>query len=737
MAAQCRQRVAMRRAFTMNRRRGRRLAAARAEPRAPGSLESRRLDAEPAPSRPTAAATGRAPVIWRACYSVLMHLARAGVWLWWRWRARREPMWGQRWDERRGRAAPPAGVAGGIVVHAVSMGEVMAATPLVQALLAHPEWGHVTLTCTTPTASALIRERFGERVRHVYLPFDTPGATRRFLAACQPRALLVMETELWPNLLAACADQAVPVALVNARLSAASARGYARLGPILRTLAEPIDQVLAQSEVERARFVSLGFAAPRVAVIGNLKADLAEPDASQVRLLRAFAAGRRVVLAASTHEGEEAALIDAWQAALADDEAPLLALAPRHPQRFDDVASLLAARGVRFARRSSERAAAPDESVLLIDRMGEVPAWCAVAEWVYVGGSLVEVGGHNPLEPASQGRAVAAGPSVFNFQAAFDALDAAGGTLRVTDASALAALLRRWRAEPEPFARAGEAARRVAERAGGALARTLAALGPWLDRLPQRRDVPWPDGAARHDAALLPTLSADHFAPAWWQAQGRARAHASGRRPVWFVRAPASGAAAEREWVLRHYWRGGFVGKFLSDRFAPPGAARSRALREWRLLARLHAWGLPAPRPVAARHQRAWPGCRADILVERLDDARDVAALLGEAPLPAAAWQALGTAIGHLHAARVWHADLNAHNLLLDRAGRAWIVDFDRGRVRLGSDTGWAHENLARLERSLEKLRRERGAHWDAVRDGPPLRAAWRAALQESEPVAY
>jgi 3-deoxy-D-manno-octulosonic-acid transferase len=657
----------------------------------------------------------------RAFYSLLMHGLRAAVWLLWRWRSRHDPAWGQRWRERRGRALPPDGAAGGLVVHAVSMGEVMAATPLVEALLAAGWHGRITVTCTTPTASALIRERFGARVHHVYLPFDTPGATRRFLHAWRPQGLLLMETELWPNLLHAASMLAVPVVLANARLSDRSARSYARWRWITHALLEPIDLVLVQSAAERQRFIDIGCAPARVQVVGNLKADLSPPPAAVVDELRLLAAGRPVLLAASTHEGEEQALIDAWRAVFGAVAAPLLVIAPRHPQRFDAVAGLLDAAGIAFVRRSSDTAANARHQVLLLDRMGEVPAWCAVAEAVFVGGSLIERGGHNPLEPAAAGRAVIAGPHVFNFQQAFDRLDAAGATLRPADAAGLAAALIQWRDAPASIAAMGVKARAVADSAVGALPATLAVLQPWLARWPARIDHHGAAWAVRYDKVRWPAAAPERFEPGWWQSQGRAEPHGSGRRPVWLV------SDAKGPMVMRHYWRGGLATSVSMNRFVRAGAERSRGFREWRLLARMHALGLPVPRPVAALWRGAGLAETADLVVERIEPASDLARRLAAAPLPPGAWASVGAAIGRLHAAGAWHADLNAHNVLLDAEGRAWIVDFDRGRIR--APGAWAQANLKRLQRSLRKLQGEGPLHWDEARDWPLLVDAWRDAI--------
>ena len=282
-------------------------------------------------------------------YSLAAHLLRAVAWptLW--WLGRKTPEFRERWAERRARVDYPAAWQGGIVVHAVSMGEVIAATPIVEGLLAAHPGLPLVLTCTTPTASALIGERFGARAHHVYLPFDAPGAVRRFLAGTAPRLLLVMETELWPNLLRLAQERGTAVVVAGARLSERSARRYARVAWLSGRILADIDLLLVQDEATRARFLLLGAAPARVRVTGSPKFDIALPPDLQALAGRfgAMTAGRRVWLAASTHEGEEAALLDTLDALRARWPSLLLVLVPRHPQRFDAVAALLDQRALR------------------------------------------------------------------------------------------------------------------------------------------------------------------------------------------------------------------------------------------------------------------------------------------------------------------------------------------------------------------------------------------------------
>lgn len=679
-------------------------------------------------------------------YSLAAHLLRAVAWptLW--WLGRRTPAFRARWAERRARVDYPAAWQGGIVVHAVSMGEVIAATPIVEGLLAAHPGLPLVLTCTTPTASALIGERFGARVHHVYLPFDTPGAVRRFLAGTAPRLLLVMETELWPNLLRLAQERGTAVVVAGARLSERSARRYARVAWLSGRILADIDLLLVQDEATRARFLLLGAAPARVRVTGSPKFDIALPPDLQALAGRfgAMTAGRRVWLAASTHEGEEAAVLDTLDALRARWPALLLVLVPRHPQRFDAVAALLDQRALRWQRRSAlaeGEACAADAAVLLGDTMGELRAWYGAAEIAFVGGTLVERGGHSPLEAMPFGTPVLHGPHVFNFAEVFAALREAEAAVPVVDAGTLTAAVDRLLADPQAARAIGARARDWAGRQRGAADRSVKAIGALLAKLPpmvERREGGW---VWRADAERLRDAGPAQLDPARWPR--REPVDGSGRGSAWFVGGVADGRDGI-EALLRHYRRGGWAGRLLGDRFAHRRAAATRALAEFALLRRLRAIGVAVPRPLLAGVRRSGLFDRGDILVERLAGARNLVRCLQDAPLPAATWQRIGEAIGRLHAAGADHRDLNAHNLLLVRDADAGeeiaIVDFDGCRARASG--AWAEANLARLLRSLRKesalaRRAGRDLHWDEARDWPPLlrgRDTVRAAAAAAGP---
>jgi 3-deoxy-D-manno-octulosonic-acid transferase len=399
------------------------------------------------------------------------------------WRGRRDPGHRQRWRERLG-WIPPLPEPDCLWIHAVSVGETRAALPLIRALRERYPDSPLLVTTTTLTGSRQVREALGATVHHVYAPYDLPGAAARFLRNARPRLAVIMETELWPNLLRQCAAAGIPVLIANARLSERSARGYARIRRLTASMLRDATLIAAQAEADAERFRTLG--APRVEVVGNLKYDLQLPDdlpEQGLRLRRERLGARRPVwIAASTHAGEDELILDAF--ALLRPRWPelLLLLVPRHPERFEGVAALCQQRGLRVVRRGEERPCTPDTAVFLGDSMGELLQFYAAADLAFVGGSLVATGGHNVLEPALLGLPVLFGPHMFNFTEAGQRLLEAEAAWQVTDAATLATAVDRLLANPERRRSAGERGRAVVGRHRGALAALLACveelLGP-------------------------------------------------------------------------------------------------------------------------------------------------------------------------------------------------------------------------------------------------------------------
>lgn len=375
----------------------------------------------------------------RLPYTLLWLLALPFVLLRLLWRGRRQPGYVRHLGERFGRyrVRAPGAV---IWVHAVSVGETRAAEPLVRALLEHWPEHSVLLTHMTPTGRDTSRALFGNdaRVLRAYLPYDIGCFTHAFLRHFRPRFGVVMETELWPNLLAACRRRRIPVMLANARLSERSARRYARLPALTALTMRALSVIGAQSAADAARLSQLG--ARRVSVTGNIKFDIAPPAAAlQLALtLRGRIGTRPVVLAASTREGEEALLVEAFARQAAADV--LLLLVPRHPQRFDDVAAGVAAARLKLQRRSANAAVDADTRVLLGDSMGEMFAYYATADVALIGGSWLPLGGQNLIEACAVGTPVVVGPHTFNFQLIAEEAVRCGAALRADDADAGVAL---------------------------------------------------------------------------------------------------------------------------------------------------------------------------------------------------------------------------------------------------------------------------------------------------------
>ena len=354
----------------------------------------------------------------RPLYSALWWLAMPAVLgrLW--WRGRKEPGYREHWGERLSLSGASPDGRMTIMVHAVSVGETRAAEPLVEALLAQYPECRILLTHMTPTGRATGRALFGhhgERVIQSYLPYDTGLMVARFLRRHRPRACILMETEVWPNLIHGCAQAGVPVVLANARLSERSLRRGQKMGPLMTDAARAITLVAAQTEADAQRIASLG--APQVAVTGSIKFDVVPPTAALEKgaWLRGQIGKRPVFLCASTREGEEALILDAWTRHAGKPRDALLAIVPRHPQRFDEVAKLVESQGLRLVRRSRLEQGVGDAEVLLGDSMGEMFAYYAACDCAYIGGSLLPLGGQNLIEACALGKPVLVGEHTFNF----------------------------------------------------------------------------------------------------------------------------------------------------------------------------------------------------------------------------------------------------------------------------------------------------------------------------------
>jgi 3-deoxy-D-manno-octulosonic-acid transferase len=407
----------------------------------------------------------------RFLYTLLLYLAWPFALALLAWRARRQPGNLRHVAERFG-YYPVAPAAPLIWVHAVSVGETRAAEPLVRSLQSRHPHCRILLTHMTPTGRETGETLFGGRVTRCYLPFDLPGAVARFFDHFQPRAGIVMEMEIWPNLIRAGHARSIPLYLVNARLSEKTYASYRWFAGLMHESLSAFTAVAAQSEEDARRLTALGARDARVT--GNLKYDVAPPRNQLERgraLRRRLGESRPILLAASTREGEEALLLDALE--MISVPGLLTIIVPRHPQRFDEVAGLLDARGVRYQRRSANAAAAPETQVVLGDSMGEMFAYYAACDVAFIGGSLVPLGGQNLIEACVVGKPVLIGPSTYNFAEAVELAMRAGAAIQVADSAALAGEAGRLLGDPGAAQRMSQAALAFANAHRGATTRVL------------------------------------------------------------------------------------------------------------------------------------------------------------------------------------------------------------------------------------------------------------------------
>lgn len=434
-------------------------------------------------------------MITRTAYSLLFYLLLPLIVVRLLWRSLQSPAYRRRWGERFAlyrKEAPEVKVW----LHAVSVGEFVAAIPLIRALMEEMLAEQILVTTMTPTGSARVRESFGGQVQYCYLPYDFPGAVSRFLDRYRPSVAVVMETELWPNLFHQCGKRKIPLLLANVRLSQRSLEGYQRWIP--RLAKESLQQVswaAVQGEADRGRLIQLGIDAKKAEVTGSIKFDLSLPDTLKdqgITLREELGAERPVWIAASTREGEEEKVLEAHQQVLQKIPDALLLLVPRHPERFEGVARQVRTAGFELMRRS-EDLPPPRPSplkgkgvkallveVYLGDTMGEMLLFYAASDVAYVGGSLVPTGSHNMLEPAALGKPVLFGPHRFNFAEISQLLIDQGAAREVRSEDELAKQVVQLLQQPELRARMGSQGVRVVEQNRGALEKLLAGIRRYL-----------------------------------------------------------------------------------------------------------------------------------------------------------------------------------------------------------------------------------------------------------------
>lgn len=418
-------------------------------------------------------------ILTRTTYNILFTLALPFIILRLLWRAIKAPAYARRWAERFGFVSLTTEQAQNsgrwLWIHAVSVGESIAAAPLVRKLRAENPDIPLVVTTMTPTGSERVRDMFGDDVCHVYAPYDHPWAVRRFLSAFQPQLLVIMETELWPNIVHYSKQSGAQVIVANARLSEKSARGYEKFATLIDPMLSRIDCIGAQAENDAKRFQRLGIKDEQITITGSIKFEIDLPSSlhEKEHELRAVIEGSRPVwIAASTREGEEEKVLTAFQRCLQQIPDLLLVLVPRHPERFRSVARMCSDRGLTLVKRSDKRQVTQQTQIFLGDSMGEMLVYFSISDLAFVGGSLVNTGCHNVLEPAALGLPVFTGPSQFNFQTICEQMEEAGALETVADENALADAIVAALGNAELRKRMGAAGQQLIADNRGALQRT-------------------------------------------------------------------------------------------------------------------------------------------------------------------------------------------------------------------------------------------------------------------------
>ena len=415
-------------------------------------------------------------------YNIIIYLIQPLIWIRLLLRSRKSPAYRKRWAERYGFCKGKV-VPGGIMLHSVSVGETLAAIPLVRALRHRYPSLPITVTTMTPTGSERVQSAFGKGVHHVDLPYDLAGSVNRFLDEVNPKLVIIMETELWPNLISALHRRKIPLVIANARLSARSAKGYQKLGKFIRTILQRITLIAAQNQEDGERFLSLGLKRNQLAVTGSLKFDISvtpELAAKAIALRSQWASRRQVWIATSTHEGEETLLLEAHKELLKNHPTLLLILVPRHPERFPVACELTRKAGLTFTQRSTGEVPSSGTQVVIGDTMGELMLLYGIADLAFVGGSLVERGGHNPLEAAAHAIPVLMGPHTINFKDICAKLAQDDGLITVTDTASLVKEISTLLTDEDYRLYYGRHAVEVLHQNQGALQRLLHLLEPYL-----------------------------------------------------------------------------------------------------------------------------------------------------------------------------------------------------------------------------------------------------------------
>jgi len=416
----------------------------------------------------------------RAAYSLFLYIISPAIFVHLWLRGQRASAYRKRWAERLGIYGKDL-QAKTVVVHCASVGEIMAANPLIKQLMANYPQQKITITCNTPTGSEQIVKIFGDAVQHIYLPLDFHGSVKRFLNKLKPAAVIILETELWPNLMMQTKGRNIPLLVLNARLSEKSVKGYQLITPLSCELMRSITMLAGHNQSDVDRFKSLGLKDSQATVVGSIKFDIElsrQVKESAEQLKQSLNNYHFIWVAGSTHLGEHEQVIAAHKQLCKLKEKSLLIIAPRHPEQFDKVADILRDEKIAFGRWNTKNLT--DQPVLLADTMGEMLTFFGAAQCAFIGGSLIDRGGHNPLEAAALAIPVITGPSYYNFKHIFPQLIAKEACTEVHDTSTLYKQLSIYADSPEQVKIDGEKGLEIVQSNCGAIEKTLNILAPYI-----------------------------------------------------------------------------------------------------------------------------------------------------------------------------------------------------------------------------------------------------------------
>lgn len=419
----------------------------------------------------------------RFLYTLIVYLLAPFVLLRLFWLSIKNPAYKTRWQERFGFFSWPDVDKPVLWIHAVSVGEVNAATPIINRLLEQYSHYLILVTTVTPTGAFTIRQHFGEDIRHLYLPYDLPFSVKRFIKTIKPSLLITMETEIWPNLYSICQHSNTPILIINARLSEKSSRGYQLVAGLMKQTLMKVSVIAAQTKKDADRFISFGADQDKVIVAGNLKFDITIPHSISEQaesLKRYFSVNRPIWIAASTQEGEEEVILKAHEMVLKKYPDAILILAPRHPERVNKVISLCDTEGMKYVKRTEQRSFSPELNVYILDTLGELQLHYAASQLAFVGGSLVKTGGQNMMEPASLGLPVISGPHTYNFTEITELLSEQEALITVSNENELANEVCALLSDANHRHNIGEKGRQVIDSNKGNINRLMEIIEPYL-----------------------------------------------------------------------------------------------------------------------------------------------------------------------------------------------------------------------------------------------------------------